>query len=184
MDTAIARERLEEMRGQIDRSILVLEGEHPSDVPPADSPQDPADAGATLSETDRTEAALAAVAVPAAAGHGRARADRPRCLRDVRRLRQADPGGPAGCQAGGGTLRGVPVQAGPAALSPACRRQPAALRALRAVATRLMPNASSALPRPPDPDRPAVRHAPAGPWPRLPAQHVIHGGRGQRPSAA
>jgi RNA polymerase-binding transcription factor len=61
VDTAIARERLEEMRGQIDKSILVLRGEHPSGRAEVDSPQDPADAGATLSETDRTEAALAAV---------------------------------------------------------------------------------------------------------------------------
>ena len=61
MDTVTARERLEEMRGQIDRSILVLQGEHPSGRASADSPQDPADAGTTLSETDRTEAALAAV---------------------------------------------------------------------------------------------------------------------------
>jgi DnaK suppressor protein len=61
VDTAIARERLEEMRGQIDRSILVLQGEHPSGRAAVDSPQDPADAGTTLSETDRTEAALAAV---------------------------------------------------------------------------------------------------------------------------
>ena len=61
MDTATARERLEQMRGQIDRSILVLQGEHPSGRAAVDSPQDPADAGSTLSETDRTEAALAAV---------------------------------------------------------------------------------------------------------------------------
>lgn len=61
MDTATARERLEQMRGQIDRSILVLQGEHPSGRAAVDSPQDPADAGTTLSETDRTEAALAAV---------------------------------------------------------------------------------------------------------------------------
>ncbi len=61
MDTATARVRLEEMRGQIDRSILVLQGEHPSARAAVDSPQDPADAGTTLSETDRTEAALAAV---------------------------------------------------------------------------------------------------------------------------
>ena len=61
MDTATARARLEEIRGQIDRSILVLQGEHPSGRAATDSPQDPADAGATLSETDRTEAALAAV---------------------------------------------------------------------------------------------------------------------------
>jgi len=49
------------MRGQIDRSILVLQGEHPSGRATTDSPQDPADAGTTLSETDRTEAALLAV---------------------------------------------------------------------------------------------------------------------------
>ena len=61
MDTATARERLEEMRGQIERSILVLQGEHPSGRAEVDSPQDPADAGTTLSETDRTEAALATV---------------------------------------------------------------------------------------------------------------------------
>jgi DnaK suppressor protein len=61
VDTVTARERLEEMCGQIDRSILVLQGEHPSGRAATDSPQDPADAGTTLSETDRTEAALAAV---------------------------------------------------------------------------------------------------------------------------
>ncbi len=61
MDTATARDRLEEIRGQIDRSILVLQGEHPAGRADVDSPQDPADAGATLSETDRTEAVLAAV---------------------------------------------------------------------------------------------------------------------------
>jgi RNA polymerase-binding transcription factor len=61
VDTATARQRLEEMRGQIDRSILVLQGEHPAARADVDSPQDPADAGTTLSETDRTEAVLAAV---------------------------------------------------------------------------------------------------------------------------
>ncbi len=61
MDTATARDRLEEIRGQIDRSILVLQGEHPAGRADVDSPQDPADAGSTLSETDRTEAVLAAV---------------------------------------------------------------------------------------------------------------------------
>jgi len=61
VDTVTARERLEEMRGQIDRSIVVLQGEHPTGRADVDSPQDPADAGTTLSETDRTEAALAAV---------------------------------------------------------------------------------------------------------------------------
>jgi DnaK suppressor protein len=61
VDTVTARERLEEMRGQIDSSILVLQGEHPAGRAASDSPQDPADAGSTLSETDRTEAALDAV---------------------------------------------------------------------------------------------------------------------------
>jgi DnaK suppressor protein len=61
VDTVTARERLEEMRGQIDSSILVLQGEHPAGRAAIDSPQDPADAGSTLSETDRTEAALDAV---------------------------------------------------------------------------------------------------------------------------
>jgi RNA polymerase-binding transcription factor len=61
VDTATARERLEEMRGQIDRSILVLEGEHQAGRAEVDSPQDPADAGTNLSEKDRSEAALAAV---------------------------------------------------------------------------------------------------------------------------
>jgi DnaK suppressor protein len=60
VDTAIARKRLEEMRGEIDKSMLVLRGEQPAGRGELDSPQDPADAGATLSETDRTEAILAA----------------------------------------------------------------------------------------------------------------------------
>jgi RNA polymerase-binding transcription factor len=61
VDTATVRQRLEEMRGELDRSILVLQGEHPSGRGGVDSPQDPADAGSNLSETDRTEAVLAAV---------------------------------------------------------------------------------------------------------------------------
>ncbi|HEY1322184.1 MAG TPA: TraR/DksA C4-type zinc finger protein [Streptosporangiaceae bacterium] len=60
MDTATARKRLEEMCGELDRSILVLKGEQPEGLDRSDSPQDPADAGATLSETDRTEAVLTA----------------------------------------------------------------------------------------------------------------------------
>jgi len=60
VDTATARKRLEEMRGEIDKSILVLRGEQPAGRGEVDSPQDPADAGTTLSETDRTEAILLA----------------------------------------------------------------------------------------------------------------------------
>jgi DnaK suppressor protein len=60
VDTATARKRLEKMCGELDKSILVLRGEQPSGRAGSDSPQDPADAGTTLSETDRTEAILAA----------------------------------------------------------------------------------------------------------------------------
>jgi RNA polymerase-binding transcription factor len=60
VDTATARKRLEEMCGELDRSILVLKGEQPERRDNTDSPHDPADAGTTLSETDRTEAVLAA----------------------------------------------------------------------------------------------------------------------------
>lgn len=60
MDTATARRRLEEMCGELDKSILVLKGEQPPRQGGADSPQDPADVGTTLSEADRTEAVLAA----------------------------------------------------------------------------------------------------------------------------
>lgn len=61
MDSATARTRLEKMRGDLDKSILVLQGEQPSRRAGSDSPQDPADAGTTLSDADRTEAVLAAV---------------------------------------------------------------------------------------------------------------------------
>lgn len=60
MDTVMARRRLEEMCGEIDKSIGVLRGEHPAGREGSDSPQDPADAGSNLSETDRVEAILAA----------------------------------------------------------------------------------------------------------------------------
>ncbi len=58
MDTAVTRKRLEEMLSGLDRSIAVLMGESPA---PGDAQAysfDPADAGANLSETDRTEAVL------------------------------------------------------------------------------------------------------------------------------
>jgi DnaK suppressor protein len=59
MDTTTARQRLEDIRDEIERSIAVLTGEHEHDEPAADYPQDPADAGANLSETDRSRAILA-----------------------------------------------------------------------------------------------------------------------------
>jgi DnaK suppressor protein len=59
MDTATARKRLEEIRSELDRSISVLKGEQPQDERLLDYPQDPADAGANLSESERSEAVLA-----------------------------------------------------------------------------------------------------------------------------
>jgi DnaK suppressor protein len=59
MDTATAHKRLEEIREELDRSIRVLRGEQEADVWASDYPQDPADAGANLSESERTEAILA-----------------------------------------------------------------------------------------------------------------------------
>ena len=63
MDTVTARKRLEEMRGELDKSIMVLQGEQPAERGGSDSPQDPADAGTNLSENDRTQAVLAAAKV-------------------------------------------------------------------------------------------------------------------------
>ena len=51
MEISAARKRLEEMREELDRSIAVLQTD-------GAGPQDAADAGASLSEADRTEAIL------------------------------------------------------------------------------------------------------------------------------
>jgi DnaK suppressor protein len=59
MDTTAARKRLEEIQAAIERSITVLAGEHEHDER-ASGTKDPADAGANLSESDRSEAMLAA----------------------------------------------------------------------------------------------------------------------------
>ena len=59
LDNVIARKRLEEIRDELGRSIAVLDGAQPQREWTAEYPQDPADAGANLSETDRTEAVLA-----------------------------------------------------------------------------------------------------------------------------
>jgi DnaK suppressor protein len=58
METTIARKRLEEMCADLDRSIAILQGEHPGTVASPGYPQDSADAGSSLSEADRTEAVL------------------------------------------------------------------------------------------------------------------------------
>ena len=58
MEITFARKRLEEMRDELDRSISILHGEHPGPQAGVGYPQDSADAGASLSEADRTEAVL------------------------------------------------------------------------------------------------------------------------------
>ena len=60
MDTATARKRLEVIRHDLDRSIAVLQGENHRDDSVSGSPADPADAGANLSEADRSQAVLEA----------------------------------------------------------------------------------------------------------------------------
>ena len=115
MDTAIARKRLEEIRSELDRSISVLKGEHPDDERILDYPQDPADAGANLSESERTEAVLAAAKTAALRGARRPAPHRAWHVRDLRRLRRRGTGRPARGQAADGALRDMPGQVGPAA---------------------------------------------------------------------
>ena len=59
MDANTARERLEEIRTELDRSIMVLNSSGGQQHSSGDYPQDPADAVANLSETERSEAVLA-----------------------------------------------------------------------------------------------------------------------------
>lgn len=60
LNATAARKRLEEVRDELDRSITVLNGAHQQHPLVADYPQDPADAGTNLAESDRAEAILAA----------------------------------------------------------------------------------------------------------------------------
>jgi DnaK suppressor protein len=60
LDLAAARKRLEEIRDELDRSIAVLTGAYQEHPLVADYPQDPADAGSNLAESDRAEAILTA----------------------------------------------------------------------------------------------------------------------------
>jgi DnaK suppressor protein len=60
VDTGIARKRLEEIRDDLDKSITVLLGENHRNGVVSGSPADPADAGANLSEADRSQAVLEA----------------------------------------------------------------------------------------------------------------------------
>jgi DnaK suppressor protein len=58
VETTVARKRLEEMRDDLDRSISILQGERPGSLAGTGYPHDPADAGSSLSEADRTEAVV------------------------------------------------------------------------------------------------------------------------------
>lgn len=60
LDAAAARKRLEDVREELDRSVAVLNDDHQVHSLVADYPQDPADAGSNLAESDRAEAILAA----------------------------------------------------------------------------------------------------------------------------
>jgi RNA polymerase-binding transcription factor len=60
VDTTVARKRLEEMIADLDRSIAILQGEHPEPAAP-EYDHHPADAGTSLSDADRSEAALEAM---------------------------------------------------------------------------------------------------------------------------
>jgi DnaK suppressor protein len=59
MDVIMARQRLVEICDELDRSITVLNGGAAQNPSAGDYPQDPADAGANLSENERSEAVLA-----------------------------------------------------------------------------------------------------------------------------
>jgi DnaK suppressor protein len=58
LDTTTARKRMEETREELDRSIMVLQGDRPLEERSAEYPQDSADAGTNLSESERVEAVL------------------------------------------------------------------------------------------------------------------------------
>jgi len=60
LNNVAARKRLEEVRDELDRSVAVLNGAHHQYPLVSDYPQDPADAGTNLAESDRAEAILAA----------------------------------------------------------------------------------------------------------------------------
>jgi DnaK suppressor protein len=60
LNVVVARKRLGEVRDELDRSIAVLNGAHAPYPLVTDYPQDPADAGTNLAESDRAEAILEA----------------------------------------------------------------------------------------------------------------------------
>jgi DnaK suppressor protein len=60
LNVVVARKRLEDVRDELDRSLAVLNGAHQRHPLVSDYPQDPADAGTNLAESDRAEAILSA----------------------------------------------------------------------------------------------------------------------------
>jgi DnaK suppressor protein len=93
LNTAIARKRLEEIRDELDRSINVLDRAQQQNGASEEYPQDPADAGANLSETERAAAVLAV-----------ARSQRGEVLDALRRIDAGTYGTCADC--GGGVPQG------------------------------------------------------------------------------
>jgi len=57
MEISVARKRLEEMRDDLDRTVMVLQGEHPL---ARGGISEAGDAGANLTEADRNQAAVQA----------------------------------------------------------------------------------------------------------------------------
>ena len=86
MEMAAARKRLEEMRDDLDHTIAVLQDQRPAPAAGAGYPQDAADAGAALSEADRTDAVLDS-----------ARAQREQVLAALSRIEQRTYGRCADC---------------------------------------------------------------------------------------
>jgi DnaK suppressor protein len=100
VETIAARRRLEDVRDELDRSLAVLHGSHQHPLV-ADYPQDPADAGTNLAESDRSEAILAA-----------ARARRALVIEALRRL---DDGTYGTCVDCGGAVPEMRLEAKPEA---------------------------------------------------------------------
>jgi DnaK suppressor protein len=89
MDATVARKRLEEIRDELDRSITVLERSGPRAELASEYPQDPADAGANLTETQHAAAMLSA-----------ARLQRSEVLGALHRIEEGTYGLCADCGAG------------------------------------------------------------------------------------
>ncbi len=59
VNTAAARQQLEEIEAELGRSIAVLDRAHPQQDTAADYPPDPADAGTNQAEMERADAVIA-----------------------------------------------------------------------------------------------------------------------------